>query len=1311
MQSLMMSISLEVPSERSSASIDDRYVQGLAQETENVQNVTTVEDLIVSAKAVEENRTVFKGGFQILQLTQSANIPSLTYHIMCKDFYSTPDGYFPVEPTTIFSPSDSKAACLITASVNQTIEYKWYYRNDSSKNWVSCYNWSQELVKAGPISYEGHLWIAGYAPAAYCPRAFKVEVYLDGFLGCSDFFEVTPGGLNSPRTCESVAAGYPVQVKSRFTIGSDQGVFYFLRFDQVAYFNEELERSHNFSTVWIQPDGSPYHTYSGYFTDYKDANMSWTCWQNSVVAGDCMPINSTTPSGNWKVELYLDSYYNQTSMSYGPIASTPFVIGNSTVSDWTFMVYLDADNSGETAGIETFLHMAAVGSSPQVNVVVQMDRIAGGPNDDARFDNWTDCKRFYVTTDMTPTSDNAISDMGEVDMADVGTLKDFINWTMSNYLANHYVLVLWDHGAGCLGCCEDYTNGNDSLTLPKLSQALSGLPAIIDVMFFDDCSMSMAEVAYQIRDYANIMIGPEALGYSPGFYEAYLFALVSNSSMSPYALASEIVRDYMVWCNNMHVSNATMSAFDLTKITALTSAINNFALRMKEKETPYNELIELARNLTEEYPGPTSGETGYYIDLYHLAQLTLQNVPDAEVRDAAGQLMGAISDATIMVQNISLPNSHGLAVYFPADETKYNRYKSEYYATDFADETVWGGFLENHFTGHLLTIQVSPSFTNVHVMVGNDLYMTDARGRVQVFVSPGYYDINSTPSFVIGPGSRGIFIRWQDDESSNVRTFQVNAATTLTAEYQIQHELIIAANAGMTNPSLGMHWVNAGSTFSINATAPDLVFSSAQEQYVLLRWNGTGDGSYSGAANSGVITMNGPINETAIWRHEYYMAVYSLYGLPSVTSNWFDAEAVITVSVAPQALEPADTQHICIGWTQTGNVIAAGNGSAANVTVSGPSTLTWNWKTQYHIYVYTEPAGLYPQPAASSSGPWYDNGTILIFTAQNVSGKVFDYWTVDDVNYDRGFNPISLSVDGPHRATAHYLPTLAWWDNLLAPQTFQYILLICVVIAGSLAGGLWVRSRRIRAKKLAPQKFPIKIPKIALPGRIPTGCESVDDLLCGGIPNGYSVALTSPSCDERDLLVKSFLEEGAEKNEVTFYVTVDPGELKSLAERYPNFHLFICNPQADTMIESSPNIFKLNGVENLTEVRLALTKAFRGLNEQQEGAKRACIGIVSDVLLHHHALQTRRWLLDLIPELRSKGFTTLGLVNLPMHSAEEVQAIQDVFEGQMALYEKDTENGPQKFLRVKKMINQKYLEYELPLKKESFEKQKGEKTS
>lgn len=230
----------------------------------------------------------------------------------------------------------------------------------------------------------------------------------------------------------------------------------------------------------------------------------------------------------------------------------------------------------------------------------------------------------------------------------------------------------------------------------------------------------------------------------------------------------------------------------------------------------------------------------------------------------------------------------------------------------------------------------------------------------------------------------------------------------------------------------------------------------------------------------------------------------------------------------------------------------------------------------------------------------------------------------------------------------------------------------------------------------------VKIPEVVLPGRITTGYKDLDNLLLGGIPKNYAIILTSPSCDERDTLIRSFLEAGAREGQVTFYVTLEARGLRALAKEFQsNFCLFICNPHADTVIDSLPNVFKLKGVENLTDINIALTSAFRKFDSSLDDPRRACIEIVSDVLLQHHAVHTRRWLTGLIPELRSNGFTTLAVMNHQMHPPREVQAVLGLFEGEINIYERESEEGLEKFLKIRKMQNQRYLENKLPLRRKN----------
>jgi pentatricopeptide repeat protein len=230
---------------------------------------------------------------------------------------------------------------------------------------------------------------------------------------------------------------------------------------------------------------------------------------------------------------------------------------------------------------------------------------------------------------------------------------------------------------------------------------------------------------------------------------------------------------------------------------------------------------------------------------------------------------------------------------------------------------------------------------------------------------------------------------------------------------------------------------------------------------------------------------------------------------------------------------------------------------------------------------------------------------------------------------------------------------------------------------------------------------PVKPAYEALPGRITTGNTKLDRLLLGGMPEKYAIILAAPSSDERSLLIKRFLEAGIEAGETTFHLTEEAANTKALAEKHPsNFQLFLCNPQADVMIQSAPNVSKLKGVENLTEIDIALTKAFRALSPSTADARRICIETISDILLQHHAVTTRRWLSALLPTLKSKGFTILAVIDPGMHPAEETQAVLGLFDGEISIHEKETPKGTVRFLKIKRMTGQKYLKDEISLTEE-----------
>jgi hypothetical protein len=117
------------------------------------------------------------------------------------------------------------------------------------------------------------------------------------------------------------------------------------------------------------------------------------------------------------------------------VCKTPFI--QDTIRNWTIMVYLAGDNNLDAAGVVDIKEMKTVGSSDQIAVVVEFDR--AGANQATT--------RYYLQKG-TPLEKDVVQTLGETNMGDPKVLEDFVTWGIKNYPAAHYLLVLWNHGAG-----------------------------------------------------------------------------------------------------------------------------------------------------------------------------------------------------------------------------------------------------------------------------------------------------------------------------------------------------------------------------------------------------------------------------------------------------------------------------------------------------------------------------------------------------------------------------------------------------------------------------------------------------------------------------------------------------------------------------------------------------------------------------------------------------------------------------------------------------------------------------------------------
>ena len=304
-----------------------------------------------------------------------------------------------------------------------------------------------------------------------------------------------------------------------------------------------------------------------------------------VVAGSARTVAAaagrlayTLPGG-----LAAGDYALRLTVSGLSVTSAAFAVTGTPTAPkpWTVLIYLDADNNLEPDQIVDFRNIAKVGSSSNINVLVQMDRV---PGYHVGYDNWYGAKRYYMTNGITPTIANAAQDLGEVNFAQPETLTDFINWGVENYPAEHYFLVLADHGNGWAGALWEFTpNGQYNVPQPMtvFEQALTNAVAPMTIVGFDTCLMAAVEAAYQLRHSgAEVYIGSQYMETKGWAYPEFLQELEqAKGQIGPRALAARVC-DLSV--NKYSPRDpAALTAVDLASLAPLAGTVAGFADAMR----------------------------------------------------------------------------------------------------------------------------------------------------------------------------------------------------------------------------------------------------------------------------------------------------------------------------------------------------------------------------------------------------------------------------------------------------------------------------------------------------------------------------------------------------------------------------------------------------------------------------------------------------------------------------------------------------------------------------------------------------------
>ncbi len=252
---------------------------------------------------------------------------------------------------------------------------------------------------------------------------------------------------------------------------------------------------------------------------------------------------------------------------------------------WTMMVYMAGDNGkvfetqhgkiklmAEMTGVgyRDLAEMAAVGTTDNVALTCLFDTQAAS--------YWIEVRRG------NGFEDSIVRPLSEVNTGDPAVLQRFIVESVRAYPADHYALVIWNHGSGWLDvdmyasvrafadtqashspifrstprqlAAGDMTrpiafddSSKDFLDTRGLRQALGNAEAAtgarLDLIGMDACLMAMIEGARELAPYADYFVASQEVEPMAGWpYGPIVTALDRDPGLSPAALAETIVEEF-----------------------------------------------------------------------------------------------------------------------------------------------------------------------------------------------------------------------------------------------------------------------------------------------------------------------------------------------------------------------------------------------------------------------------------------------------------------------------------------------------------------------------------------------------------------------------------------------------------------------------------------------------------------------------------------------------------------------------------------------------------------------------------------------
>ena len=365
-------------------------------------------------------------------------------------------------------------------------------------------------------------------------------------------------------------------------------------------------------------------------------------------------------------------------------------------AQWTVLIYMAADNDLEATAWQDINKMEQIGSTDDVNVVVQWDNKGQY--------GFKGCHRLYINNnpngEVGKITSKVVGNLSEINSADPIHLVDFIQWGMEKYPAEKYAVILWNHGAGwrkptddekekSQGICFDETSGI-SMSLEELREAFAQINQNygqkLEFIGMDACLMGMVEVAYDMKDYGKYLTFSQASVYGLP-YHYILGDLTADPRINGKRLAEITVSRFrQYWLEKGIEYFTTISAVDLSRIDSLVSAIDDFSGTVLNKQESVVENLVASAKETENIDKIFTD----FKDLNSFLNNLKEKTQDEEIVEKADNVIGSLKQAVIYEAHGDQfsPNTSGMTIWIP-DRDKLIKHYNDYLSMPFCSITRW----------------------------------------------------------------------------------------------------------------------------------------------------------------------------------------------------------------------------------------------------------------------------------------------------------------------------------------------------------------------------------------------------------------------------------------------------------------------------------------------------------------------------------------------------------------------------------------------------------------------------------------------